>query len=314
MKSVVLGCVCAVIQILPGLAAQEPKPVSGASAQVSKPALQLILSPDHITVTSDSDFDLPVTLVNQSPKDIWCNSNVWSSGIDEGYTYDIRVSNGEPVKRFPGKEKESSSPYPSSPCALGPGYSVETTVGHLMRAFVMNRPGVYTVQISRRDPTYPVRALGTSNVVTVTVVPKNPNPAGAADEKPQPLTLAISGPQTIVEGDTVMIKAILKNVSNSRILFWSGEFYTALIHDQSAKVLRPRSREGWSTSSSLGYLEPGMTFREQVNLSSMCDLSAPGRYFVRLSRPTDIDHTEGGAAESNEITISVVPKQPVTPR
>ena len=159
MKGIIFRCIVALIQILPGLTAQE-----------DKPSLQLILSPGHITVTPDSKFDLNIKLVNHSSEVIMCGPNMWTSGVDEGYAYDIRSSDGYSVRRIPGKEKEKSSPYPHlGLCVVGPGGSVETSVGHVMSAFDMRRPGVYTVQVSRPDPNYPEHILGTSNIVTVTV-------------------------------------------------------------------------------------------------------------------------------------------------
>jgi hypothetical protein len=169
MKSIILGMCFIVTQVLSDGLGQQVKSAPGTVARETRPSLQLTISPDHFTVTPGSNFDLSITLVNQSLHDIWCEYNFRSSGIDEGYVYDIRASDGKPVRRIPGKEKERSSPYPSSPCALAPGHSLEISVGHLVRAFDMKGPGLYTIRVSRPDPDHPGKMLGTSNAVTVTV-------------------------------------------------------------------------------------------------------------------------------------------------
>jgi hypothetical protein len=159
MRSALLGCIVALLQMLPAITAQGPKS-----------SLQLILFPDQITATSDGNFELYIKWVNHSNEVMMCGPNFWSSGVDEGYIYNIRTSDGKQIQRIPGKEKENSSPMPMlGICAVGPGRSVETSVGHLMSAFAMKQPGVYTVQVSRPDWAHPGLVLGASNIVAVTV-------------------------------------------------------------------------------------------------------------------------------------------------
>ena len=165
--SVAIGCCAAggVGQVAP----------TAAPAQDTKPPVEVILSPDNITVAPNSDLVLSLKWINHS-----CERQFWglaefSAGIIEGYVYDIRTSDGKPVPRIPGKEKEKAFTYPSTGSEAGavlmPGESVDTVVPGLMRAFQMNSPGVYTIQISLPNPDQQNQLLGTSNKVTVTVVP-----------------------------------------------------------------------------------------------------------------------------------------------
>lgn len=172
MKNIIFGCIVVMMQVLSGVTGQETKPTpdSGPVAQNPKPALKLILLPDKITVTPDSKFDLSIKWISQSNKAVSCMQKFSSNKIDENYVYDVRNSSGQPVLRVPNKGKQGVTPL--SPCGVGPGASFETSVGCVMCAFEMRKPGVYTVQVSRRDPDHPGRILGTSNRVTVTVIPK----------------------------------------------------------------------------------------------------------------------------------------------
>jgi hypothetical protein len=146
---------------------KQPVGAADAAAQETKPALQLILSPDHITVTPDSNFKLSIKWINNSHETVWCNTAMSSSGIDEVYTYDIRTNDGKPVPRVPEKEKPSLEM--GNDCAIMPGQSMDMSLPGLMGAFEMKRPGAYTVHVSRPDGSHPGRMLGTSNIVKVTV-------------------------------------------------------------------------------------------------------------------------------------------------
>jgi hypothetical protein len=141
---------------------------------VAKPPdvpVQLIFSPDHFTATSNSELRLPIRLINNSDEQLPCSQST-STKIDERYLYDIRTSDGTPVSRIPGKEKEKAVIYPTTGalfCGLASGGSQDQVVMGLMGTFEMNQPGNYTVQVSLPDPDHPGQILGRSNVVTVTV-------------------------------------------------------------------------------------------------------------------------------------------------
>ena len=166
MKSLIIGCIFAMMQVQLGIAAQEPKPAPRTAAQEPKQAMQLILSPDHITVTPDSNFELYVKWINKSNEDVDCSSS-FSNHLNEIYSFDIRTNDGQPVPRVIPKPPYNGGFY--TPCDVGPGQSSDFEVGCVMCVFKMRQPGVYTVQISLPDPDHPGRMLGTSNKMTVTV-------------------------------------------------------------------------------------------------------------------------------------------------
>jgi len=164
MSRMFAGMVFVLTQILPIALAQDI-PAAGASEQESKPALQLILSPDDITVVPNGEFTLSVKLINNSKETIWCTGSMNSSGIDEEYTYDIRTRDGKPVPRI----RMKGTIYPSTDCAVGPGESFDKGLPGLMRAFDFSRPGVYTIQVSCPDWAHPEHRPTVSNIVRVTV-------------------------------------------------------------------------------------------------------------------------------------------------
>jgi hypothetical protein len=128
--------------------------------------------------------------------------------------------------------------------------------------------------------------------------------ANAADQPP--VTLTISGPQTVTVGDTVIIHPVLKNVSNRPIGISLGRPYTVLVHDESGKELsrKPGVLAGSSVSTNLMAGELASDFN--TNLSSWYDLSLPGKYSVRFSRYLVNDDLRTLLIESNEITITII--------
>ena len=147
-------------------------------------------------------------------------------------------------------------------------------------------------------------------------------PAQAIDKLP--VTLTISGPQTIPAGKIIEIDAVLTNVTKKTITFWWGYLYTLQIHDEHGKVppLKPGLWLNGGGSTGPHAIEPGETFGEPIGgLLSKYDLSVPGVYVVRVTYPLVIvdgdfprQHVvQSGILESNEITIKVVAKDSDTP-
>ena len=125
-----------------------------------------------------------------------------------------------------------------------------------------------------------------------------------------PLTLTITGPQTVTVGDTVTIHAILKNISKRTMSVSFGKRYTIVIHDENGKV--PSRKPGvWAGSSASGDIKPGEAAEDFLtNLSSEYDFSSPAKYVVLFSRRLDDSDPKSPILESNEITINVtLPKK-----
>jgi hypothetical protein len=157
MRRTAFGLILAVIQAL-----------SVGAAQMPKPALQLVLAPDKIELVSGAEFQLSMRVVNLTQETVDCTRVIDNNhSIDVMYTYDIRTNDGNAVSSV--YEKGPDESLGVRLCKLPPNQSFETGVDHLMSAFDMKRPGVYSIRISRPDQAHPGQMLGTSNVVTATV-------------------------------------------------------------------------------------------------------------------------------------------------
>jgi hypothetical protein len=167
MRIAATACVITLLLASQGSSAQGVQSTPAAASKEPKPLVELILEPDQIDVPSDSKFQLYAKLVNQSKGNISCISAFASSGIDEGYAYDVRTIDGKPVLRVPGKIEQSRMFW--GPCGVAPGSSLEISLGCVMCAFEMRKPGVSTVQVTYRNGANPELIMATSNKLTVTV-------------------------------------------------------------------------------------------------------------------------------------------------
>jgi len=130
-------------------------------------------------------------------------------------------------------------------------------------------------------------------------------PANAADTPP--FTVTLSGPDTVVAGDKVILSVAMKNVSDHAIRIFFGERYTILIHDEDGK--EPVHKGPGGGSSGYVPVEPGKIFTDREYLSAEYDLSKPGKYLVQLSRQEDDEDLKSRIVKSNEITITVAPRK-----
>jgi hypothetical protein len=131
----------------------------------------------------------------------------------------------------------------------------------------------------------------------------------AADQIP--LTLTISGPQTVTVGDTIIFHEVLTNVSNHPIAISLGMQYTILIREENGKEVSHKSGN-WAFigNSYPGLIEPGKTISDHPTaLGDEYELK-PGRYVVRYQRSIDDDDPKSPILQSNEITITVLSKKP----
>jgi hypothetical protein len=145
-------------------------------------------------------------------------------------------------------------------------------------------------------------------------------PAQAIDKLP--VTLMISGPQTIPAGKKIEIDAVLTNVSNDTVRIWRAVPYTLQIHDEHGKVPPIKPGVGVYGLSGADFpIEPGKTYTEPIGgLLDKYDLSTPGVYVVQLTPPllmvadqTPMHVIQKSTLESNKITIKVVAKDSDTP-
>ena len=155
-----LGCALVFSASISSFLGQEPP---------TKP-FSITVTPVRARVISGDPVELEIVLRNTSDQDVWAGA-AFDGGIDASYEYDVRDSSGNPAPlRERHKTAETRSVIMSPP--LKPGASKEEKTD-LDPWFDLTKPGEYTIQLSRRlnggadDP-----ALK-SNVITVTVVPKN---------------------------------------------------------------------------------------------------------------------------------------------
>jgi hypothetical protein len=307
MNGAITGCIFVAIQALT-LSAQEVRLASATLVQTPKPAMQLILSPDHITVTPDSTFKLSVKWINLSNEDVDCTSIQTTSPVIEMYTYDIRASDGKAIPRIPQKEKPYT--YPFTQCVLGPGQDVEMGVGCVMCAFDMRRPGVYTVRISIPDPAHPDQMLGTSNMVTITVTAPDTKAPGA---KPAvQLFLSPDHSTTTPDGN---LEFSLKWVNLSGEQQWcSPSSYTSGIDEE--YIYDIRASDGKPVQRALGIgspnpwsafctVAPGASIGLSLSgLMHAFDMRHLGVYSVQVSLPDRV-HPGHMLGTSNKVTITV---------
>lgn len=134
----------------------------------------------------------------------------------------------------------------------------------------------------------------------------------------QSFTITISTSQVIVKpGDEIRVHVALTNTSDKTLALRSSPsnemaemFYTVMVHDKSGKVApdtergRDARQHEYSGSVGIYWLKPGETWKEDVLLGGLFDLSAPGKYDVQLSRHID-DDPEKKTVTSNKLTITV---------
>jgi len=112
-----------------------------------------------------------IEMRNMSTHEIDC-SGAWSnlSDLDEKYQYDVRDSSGNPVARH---RIESPLPYTRGPDihSCKPGESGSSGNNSITRLYGLNRPGVYTIQVSRVVSDNPADGVVKSNKIMVTVTP-----------------------------------------------------------------------------------------------------------------------------------------------
>jgi len=136
----------------------------------------------------------------------------------------------------------------------------------------------------------------------------------------QPFTITITAPTEVVKvGDEVRVHAVLTNVSDKEILARGSPKgaraetnYTVQVHDRNGNEA-PETEYGraarmhqFAGSVLKVLLKPGEKMEEDTILGKQFDLSSPGDYLVRLSRPVSNDPKDG-IVKSNEITITVIP-------
>ena len=121
-------------------------------------------------------------------------------------------------------------------------------------------------------------------------------------------------------GEPIEITATVKNVSDGPTLIFAGAtislFYKTTVKAPVPEWMHwaPEAPEKmWMDGGGNGWrpLKAGEEISETINLTKRYDMTKPGKYRVTFSRDTTVSR---GASRyhlvSNEITVTVLPKQP----
>ena len=130
----------------------------------------ITISSDHPTARAGSDLWIKIRMTNVSNHDVDC-TDVYSSGVDRSYQYDIKDNSRTPVKkRIPHpNHPEIGEPGSIYACTLGPGQSTKPADSRITWAYDLSQPGDYTVQVWRKDPGS--GGIVRSNSMTIIVSP-----------------------------------------------------------------------------------------------------------------------------------------------
>ncbi len=139
-----------------------------AQKHTAKPPFTLVLTAEKPTVSLGSDVWVKVRWTNTSDEELNASAYVdKSTNLDLNYSLEFRDSGGRPVPKIPDKSPVGRF-FDAQFGALKPGETIDNDIS-LRRLYDLNRPGKYTLQVSRRVP----EALGggtiKSNIITITV-------------------------------------------------------------------------------------------------------------------------------------------------
>lgn len=158
--------------------------------------------------------------------------------------------------------------------------------------------------------------------LVVALIVSMPESIVRAEEGRALCSITISGPQTVHIGEAIVVHIVFKNISDHDIPYHqlpgSGlaeAFYNIYVHDNvgSGPPLTQYGRDArrhlFVGSEVIKLIGPGQSVTQETNLSKQFDLSEPGVYHVQLSLPLP-ENPGHVVVESNEITITVLPKKP----
>jgi hypothetical protein len=262
-----------------------------SSLSAADPPLTLTISGPQAAMAEDHIVIQPV-LKNIS------DQKISSFVIGSAYTIVIHTDDGRQVLDI-----KESRPASAVPIDLNPGESHADVGVHLVPTYALP-PGKYVVQFTcHQDPRDQKNQILTSNEIAIII---------ADTATPIPVTLSISGPETVGVAEPLVINPSFKNVSNHAIKgFLFGAGYTMLIGSESGKEWRLKpgtwTRGGSSAFADLQAGEVKSDFPARIDSGYNF---APGRYTVQLARRMDMNDPASPVIKSNQITINV-PGAPV---
>lgn len=156
--------------------------VPAASPQVSQQPFTITINAKKTEVRAGTPVFIKVVMTNISDHSVECGE--WrSNGLDRAYKYHVTDENGETVPKTIRKHPEIGENIEPFPCIIQPGKSSKPSGGMLSHLFNFNKPGKYTVRVSRHVSSDPKSAVVRSNTITITVLPRNGPQSGGSDEE-----------------------------------------------------------------------------------------------------------------------------------
>jgi hypothetical protein len=140
--------------------------------EANKQPVTLAITVENSTAAAGNDVWIKVALKNDSLQDL-DDSGGFSdrTGLDPNFQFDVLDENGKPAAKrvYPHPELETGKAV-NRTISRGETLTQEQRVSAL---YDMNRPGKYTIQVSRRIPEALGSGIVKSNKITVTIIPKS---------------------------------------------------------------------------------------------------------------------------------------------
>ncbi|HWY58117.1 MAG TPA: hypothetical protein VNZ03_26875 [Terriglobales bacterium] len=149
-------------------------------------------------------------------------------------------------------------------------------------------------------------------VLTSAIVTRAAAQTASAPPDKQALAIAITGPRRVRSGSKATIQIAMTNLSGRAIIFDtapSAEYvYEAIVRDAHGNMA-PDTEHGKEVrrsfeppfpvySGPINPLEPGKTWKNELVINDLYDLTRPGKYSVQVLC---------GGAKSDAITVTVIP-------
>jgi hypothetical protein len=289
-----------------------------SSTSTAKPSFALEINVPQV-VRPKTEILLETKYTNATDHSQWLGGGtclLWKT-----YEIVVKDANGTTVQKSPAGQRfncdhQIANMTLNVSVPLPPGQSV---INQLMldRLFELNKPGLYTIAISRYDTES--KTVVKSNTAQFRVPQALPSRANTAPS----FSILISSPDAVVPiGWEIPIKVVLKNLSGHelRLAIWEGnapygqlldEFGSGIEVFEGAQVTTIPPKIASTThrnDSPAGGLHvvtirPGDEIQQVRLLGGVYDIGRPGRYRVRVGL---LDPLHGFAVYSNEIVVSVV--------
>ena len=129
----------------------------------------------------------------------------------------------------------------------------------------------------------------------------------------QPFAIEITAPSRVKAGSDVLIAVRLINTLTQTVNLGTESFVQGQLdarfeyecRDKAGKsVSRAYPNAGSMGDRPLIILKPGESHKEEVNITTACDLSKPGQYLIQVSRSLPDDQR---VIKSNRVTVVVTP-------